>query len=664
MPVTPTYPGVYIEEIPSGVHTITGVATSIGAFVDTFTRGPIDTAVQVLSMADFEREFGGLNMRSEASYAIQQFFLNGGSQAFVIRVGKDVDDTNQFRAATVTLTNSTNNPVVRIRAGERIRGASVLNPGTWGNFLRIEVDRDVAVPDDPTQTIAELFNISISEVAILGGRQSTVRSEVYRNLTFRPGAANNALQVVNEGSKLVQLDRDGMTALPDPFTPVLPQESGTVGADLPMPPTIPAPSSDLKVSVSGGQDIGVALDYGGTLPADYQSLVPFMEASIRAKATSNPVLADVTVRLIGDGTTARPYRLVVGAASAGGVISPTTQFKFAGAAATTLKLFSAGVADVQFAPTGAGVGGDGLRADKLPAAALTGIRANKTGLFALEDADLFNILCIPATANLASAVMQAVVSTAVAYCKERRAFMIVDIPSAINDPGAMQAFMAANATLRDRNAAIYFPQPRIPDPLNGFQLRSVGGSGTMAGVYAATDTARGVWKAPAGTEAQLRGVSELRYVLTDGENGLLNPLGINALRNFAIFGNVAWGARTLDGADQQASEWKYIPVRRFALYLEESLYRGTKWVVFEPNDEPLWAQIRLNVGAFMHNLFVQGAFQGRTPREAYFVKCDAETTTQNDIDLGIVNVVVGFAPLKPAEFVIIRIQQTAGQVQT
>jgi len=113
-----------------------------------------------------------------------------------------------------------------------------------------------------------------------------------------------------------------------------------------------------------------------------------------------------------------------------------------------------------------------------------------------------------------------------------------------------------------------------------------------------------------------------------------------------------------------ADEYKYVPVRRLALYIEESLYRGTQWVVFEPNDEPLWAQIRLNIGAFMHGLFRQGAFQGKTPRDAYFVKCDKETTTQNDIDLGIVNIVVGFAPLKPAEFVIIKIQQIAGKIET
>jgi len=139
---------------------------------------------------------------------------------------------------------------------------------------------------------------------------------------------------------------------------------------------------------------------------------------------------------------------------------------------------------------------------------------------------------------------------------------------------------------------------------------------------------------------------------------------VNCLRSLPAAGRVIWGSRTLQGNDRLASEWKYVPVRRLALFLEESLYRGTHWVVFEPNDEPLWSQIRLNIGAFMHNLFRQGAFQGKSPNEAYFVKCDKETTTQTDINLGIVNILVGFAPLKPAEFVIIKIQQMAGQIQS
>jgi len=180
---------------------------------------------------------------------------------------------------------------------------------------------------------------------------------------------------------------------------------------------------------------------------------------------------------------------------------------------------------------------------------------------------------------------------------------------------------------------------------------------------ARTDTQRGVWKAPAGIEATLRGVPELTVKMTNAENGELNPLGINCIRSFPVIGRVLWGSRTMRGADILADDYKYVPVRRLALYIEESLFRGTQWVVFEPNDEPLWAQIRLNVGAFMNTLFRQGAFQGTTPKQAYFVKCDNETTTQNDIDQGIVNIVVGFAPLKPAEFVIIKLQQIAGELE-
>jgi hypothetical protein len=188
--------------------------------------------------------------------------------------------------------------------------------------------------------------------------------------------------------------------------------------------------------------------------------------------------------------------------------------------------------------------------------------------------------------------------------------------------------------------------------------------GFIAGLYARTDTDRGVWKAPAGTDASLTGVIGVRTQLTNDENGILNPKAVNCIRKFPVYGTVSWGARTLRGNDEIGSEWKYIPVRRTALFIEESLFRGTQWVVFEPNDEPLWAQVRLNVGSFMNTLFRQGAFQGSSPRDAYFVKCDKDTTTQSDIDRGIVNIVVGFAPLKPAEFVVIKIQQIAGQIPT
>jgi hypothetical protein len=298
---------------------------------------------------------------------------------------------------------------------------------------------------------------------------------------------------------------------------------------------------------------------------------------------------------------------------------------------------------------------------------LIGDQLAKTGMYALLIVDLFNILCLPAAALLPDTNSSQVSANAISLCTQRRAFYILDPPQASADRdtfAGIQTWLDQNSSLRSRNAALYFPRVDLADPLNNFQLRPTAVSGTMAGIYARTDANRGVWKAPAGTETSLSGVQGLEYTLIDGENGVLNPIAINCLRTFPVYGPVCWGARTLNGADQLADDYKYIPVRRFALFMEESLYRGTQWVVFEPNDEPLWSQIRLNVGAFMQGLFRQGAFQGTTPQAAYFVKCDDETTTQNDINNGIVNIIVGFAPLKPAEFVIIQIQQIAGQIQT
>jgi hypothetical protein len=341
-----------------------------------------------------------------------------------------------------------------------------------------------------------------------------------------------------------------------------------------------------------------------------------------------------------------------------------TDLKLTGAAVTAnVQQYVFGTAAVpNTAQAGGTAGADG---DPPDAGALT------AGLSALDAVDLVNIVCLPRVARVDGDTpfdpgqVGTVISAATSYCEQRRAFLLVDTPSDVRTvPKFRQLLSATLDSRRDRNAAVYFPRVISPDPLDDFRPRSFGASGTIAGLFARTDATRGVWKAPAGTEASLRNVQRLDVKLTDAENGVLNPLGVNCLRTFAVYGNVCWGARTLAGSDQQASEWKYVPVRRLALFLEESLFRGTKWVVFEPNDAPLWAQIRLNVGAFMHDLFRQGAFQGQTPREAYLVKCDGETTTQTDIDRGIVNIVVGFAPLKPAEFVIIRIQQLAGQIET
>jgi uncharacterized protein len=281
------------------------------------------------------------------------------------------------------------------------------------------------------------------------------------------------------------------------------------------------------------------------------------------------------------------------------------------------------------------------------------------GLRALDHADLFNLLCIPPLKRSGGDVGKLSWDAAIAYAKSRRAFVVVDPPerwTRVND--VLDASTGVTSVVAAApNAAIYFPRIVAPDPLNEGRPDSFAPCGAIAGIFARTDAQHGVWKAPAGTEAGLRDISNLARTLSEAENGQLNSAGINCLRTFPTIGNVVWGARTLQGADTLASEWKYIPVRRLASHIEESIYRGTKWAVFEPNAEPLWAELRLYVGAFMHGLFTRGALQGQSAREAYFVKCGQDTTTQADIDRGIVNVVIGFAPVKPAEFVIIRVMQ-------
>ncbi len=508
-------PGVYIEEIPSGVRTIVGVATSITAFIGIASRGPTNEPVRVQSFADFERQFGGLWVKSAMSYAVQQYFLNGGTDALIIRVvHTDDEDAKKAKKAKSTI-------------GDLNLEAS--SEGEWANVLMAEVK----YPKNNNK----LFNLSILQTPVEEGDPPIVL-ESFLNLSVDPDSSRFVTTVLEQQSSLVRLD-------------------GDIPSDRP-------PETVEPITFSGGQD---------------------------------------------------------------------------GAEAATYEEYA-------------------------------GSPSEKTGIYALEAADLFNLLCIPprvrGTAVADDNAGIALLIKALKYCKKRRAMLIVDPPTAWIDPSKVtnEDTGVDSLGLGDANAIMYYPNVKLPDPLKENRLQEFPPCGIIAGIFARIDGERGVWKAPAGIEATLSGVRELAYKMTDRENGPPNSIGVNCLRTFRVYGNVVWGARTLEGADQLASEWKYVPVRRLALFLQESLYRGTQWVVFEPNDEPLWAQIRLNIGAFMNNLFRQGAFQGSSPKEAYFVKCDKETTTQNDINLGIVNIIVGYAPLKPAEFVIIKFQQIAGNIAT
>lgn len=542
MPVQLSYPGVYVEEVPSGVRAITGVATSITAFIGRAPRGPVDKPVVVTGYGDFERVFGGVWMGSRLGFAVRDFYLNGGSTAVIVRLYHDSGDDGGGldialpKAKLVWGTSATN--TITLEA---------VDPGAWGNKLRIRVDWDTRPPnpdfgEDPA---TEFFNLTVRD-----GTTGVI--EQHRNLVTTAFVARSVAGILERDSLLVRV--------------------ATVGADRP-------PEHE-------------DADAGKLVWDDTDDLTKPSSTKVADKG-----LAD-------DGI---------------------------------------GLADGEF---------DG-----------TGFFDGKKGLYALENADLFNLLVIPPY-NDDDEVDTAIVRAAAAYCERRRAVYIADTPAGWDTVSELTTGFATgfDSTIgtNSRNAALYFPRLRQPNPLLDDQIESFSPAGAVAGVIARTDAQRGVWKAPAGQDATLTGVPALAVALTDGDIGQLNPLGVNCLRAQPGVGRVVWGARTMRGADRLADEWKYLSVRRTALYIEESLFRGTQWVVFEPNDVPLWAQIRLNVGTFMDNLFRQGAFQGSTPRDAYFVKCDHDTTTQAHIDLGIVNIHVGFAPLKPAEFVVIRLQQIAG----
>jgi uncharacterized protein len=637
MPVAVTYPGVYLEEISSGVRTITGVATSIAAFVDTFPSGPLNKAVSVGDFGEFERVFGGLSASSEASYGLLQFFLNGGSSAYVVRV---TSATHPAVAASVTL--------LAAPGGSPALVVTAANPGAWGNDLRLDVDYDTA--DSTT-----MFNLTVRKTAVVNGVRSTVATETFRNLVIDPAQPNDATAVVNAASQLVTLS-GGVTG-------ARPAQTGSASAAF--------SNSTVPGALAAGQNISAAI---GSAPAQTTTAgltlpsspgVGDVAAAVQTLLRTKVPNATVTVA----GNPATNAYLIV---KSGG---PGTDVVTLGDAVGTELGFDANVQEYALGATNAAAQGASTAGDsgqwQLPAdaagiaTALIGDENAKTGMYALRDVDLFNILCIPATANLPDTSAAQVAAQATQLCTAERAMYIVDPPQtgtpSRDTPAGITGWLGGTS-LRSRNSALYAPRVKIADPLNQYRLRTVANSGTLAGVWASTDAARGVWKAPAGTSAVLAGVQDLAYNLTDAENGVLNPLGINALRSFPVTGKIAWGARTTIGADQLADDYKYIPVRRLALYIEESLFRGTQWVVFEPNDAPLWAQIRLNVGAFMQLLFAQGAFAGTTPQQAYFVQCDDKTNPQASINLGIVNVVVGFAPLKPAEFVVIQIQQIAGTI--
>lgn len=788
-----SYPGVYVVEVPSGVHTITGVATSIAAFLGRTSKGPMDKAVRCLSLADFNRTFGAPVPDSDLAHAVRLFFANGGTDCYIVRLASGA------QVARITLQSL---------AQQNMLVVSAKSAGIWGNGLRLEVNYNTPNPD-------ETFNL----VVIEEDGSTEVSRETHSNLSMDPASPRFAPSLVTQSSVLVdaalhpdaqpggaadiavaansfagfsqsrvflttpmagiagfratfnailnatpefQISVDGGAYVPITLANVLaglPANWTLAGMETAIETEInnqlllvqlgasvavswqtvgnfsalriasaTALTRSINIRRSGSNDFAapmlLGLDQGGLEPARYSNFRPVPTAAFFAPVAQIVPLGgldrdDITSIAINGAAVAFSFASMTPAAtdpwfldSGGGgdgireklraiasAVNNTGGFAWraevwgyhlafiarSGPINTTAAsvvstpdatlgganfernvrrytLGSTGTSAFQLPPVAADGGTDGT-APGLPE--FLGNPVPQTGFHALDAVDLFNLMIIPADQGIPAATHMKLWGPASNYCADHRAFLLIDPPPDWVANGR-PAVVTNTALLNDlrvlvnkQNSAVFFPRVGINDRRI---LKYIGPAGAIAGLMSRIDSTRGVWKAPAGIEADLRNIVNLEINLTDLENGVLNKLAGNCLRRFPG-GFVSWGARTLDGFDDNASDdWKYISIRRLALFLEVSLYRGTKWVVFEPNDEPLWAKIRMNLNAFMMGLFRQGAFQGSTPDKAFYVKCDGETTTQNDRNLGIVNIEVGFAPLKPAEFVIIRIQQIAGDL--
>jgi len=812
MPVSPTYPGVYVQEVPSGVRTIVGVSTAIGMFIGTSMKGPIGEPVRCTSYMDFTRSFSENPAGGMLAEYVKLFFLNGGTDCYVMRIA------NGATQSTVVLQNETGNPVLRLQAKDA---------GLAGESIRATVSYNGPQPE-------ATFNLDLFQWDIdSSGKRVRTKRESWKRLSMDPNSPAYAQDFITQNSKLVDAvdigpaGGDGFSlsgravddtpgfqaawqALLGNFAgtvtnrfqitignngPVMIDLSGIavaatdvltapliataihnafVAAGIPgnnvtvsFPLSAASTTRRLKIAPDGVTTHGdVYITTGSTLGNQKDLAVPLMlgtgqgglEVSgnadrrpapngitFRATETNLNDLADLVQVNLGiapnflslEAFTRQPN----GTFTPGGIQinpQPPSTPNVVTVAAAGSRVFQDGTPALT-SPNG---NSDGVReklailaqrinsfvpvlpqvwkwkaevwgsrlailpADDLddnfistafalstnpalPAGAFTnnvhyysvGASGASIGLQTSagapatdgtapqaadydnaynvidKEVDLFNLMVLAPDAALAITL---VYPNASIFCQKRRAFLLMDPPASwTSAQQAATGVAALHVGLVKDYSAIFFPRVTISQA--GLNVNT-GPAGAIAGLCARIDGTRGVWKAPAGTGADLRGVVGLEYKLSDAENGITNPRAVNTLRIFPD-GIVNWGGRTNDGDDDFASEYKYISIRRIALYIEESLYRGLKWVVFEPNDEPLWSQIRLNVGAFMHDLFRQGAFQGSTPRDAYFVKCDHETTTQSDQNRGIVNIMVGFAPLKPAEFVILYLQQMAGQIQ-
>lgn len=653
---TLTAPGVYVDEVSSGVRPIAAAGTSTAAFFGEAERGPNDRVVKVFNFTEFQTYYGDFLTGSRfLAHSVYQFFNNGGNACYIGRIAPGAvtaDVTVQDRAVAAANT-------LQFLAS---------SPGEWGNSLMLVVDSGAST--DPSNR----FNLTVFRENPAGG--DPIALESFADLSMDPNDAGYVETVINTQSVYLRVDD---------------LESGNV---------IQGFSESSEIVVDGADLLGSLRQFRININNDGIRTVDLTdEITNNAPDLTDPTAVATTIAAVVNGLS--PLRGTTDPAAYSGALVQFTVTD--GGPNGVLRITAGGAAGpesrvevlnaIDPATNAAGALGLGLSnggievhgsseqrpqntpaedyylvGDDTIAGAVTAVTAGTNGTTPPQDLDYINAFSLLDTIRDVSLMAvpgigsEAVADAGMNYCSNRELrdiFFIADMEAA--DDTYPEAIAYRDAINNPNSfGAVYYPWLYMLDP-TGASSEPIAAppSGFVAGLYSRTDSRRGVWKSPAGTEAILAGTVGLVTDITNGQQGDLNnhPKAVNVIRKFPTTGIVAWGARTLSSDPEN----KYVSVRRMQIFLRVSIFNGIQWAVFEPNDEPLWSQLRLNIGSFMNTLFRQGAFQGATPSEAYFVKCDSETTTQADIDNGIVNVLVGFAPLKPAEFVVVRISQLAGQ---
>lgn len=637
----PTYlhPGVYVEEIPSGVRPIEGVGTSTAAFVGYTTKGPMGEPTLIFKWDTYDDQFGGLRDTGKSAqgdpmgFAVYNFFLNGGTAAYIVRVTQD----GTADAAEGFLVNPND--------ASQIIQFTAANPGEWGNGLELRF----ALKDDSTTH----FTL---KVGVLNDEGEFKELERFTDLTVADdGAVDFIESKVNDASKLVQVEVKDISPylLGISISQDLSAVTDFSGLNSKtMTVTVDGTARTVSFSASDFDNTNTLADVAARIqqlvigsvvanPAVRDFTCDVDSNQLMLTSGTRLTTSSVVVTGPGDGTDAS-IDLLLGDANDG--TERTGQ--------ESLNLMLSGAADEVSLDSGT----NGTMPDKAAYDDVFG---------AFEKYRDINIICLPdQTWNTSGE--QAIIDAAVAHAEKMKSRMVIIDPP-IGTELKTEKSVTDLGFKPKTYSVVYYPWTKVANPFYNAETNPgvpttvlVGPSGFAAGMWAKIDGRRGVWKAPAGVETSLLGVAGLQYLVEDGEQDSLNPLGINCLRKMPGFGPVIWGTRTL--ATKADPEWRYVPVRRTAIMIEQSIFNGIQWAVFEPNNHNLWASLRGNIGSFMDGLFRAGAFQGTKASDAYFVRCGlGDTMTQDDIDRGQVIVIVGFAPLKPAEFVIVRIQQKVAQ---